>query len=130
MIKSLNNKELYVIENKGIYIASVILNSECNDGYFGLPWQIECDNDDVLIPHALAVHPNMQGQGVGKTVVSDIIEIAKNSGKKVIRLDILGTNKIAERLYTVMGFQFIKAENMFYEDTGWTEYKMFELILK
>lgn len=32
----------------------------------------------------------------------------------------------AERLYTCMGFRFVQAKDMFYEDTGWTEYKIFE----
>ena len=28
-----------------------------------------------------------------------------------------------------MRFHFVEAKNMYYEDTGWTEYKMFELNL-
>ena len=34
--------------------------------------------------------------------------------EKAVRLDILGTNAIAERLYTKCGFQFVEAKNMFY----------------
>lgn len=47
--------------------------------------------------------------------------------KKAVRLDILGTNTAAERLYTKCGFRFVEAKTMFYEDIGWTECKMFEL---
>ena len=43
--------------------------------------------------------------------------------------DILSGNDAAERLYTRAGFQFVQAKPMFYEDTGWTEYKMFDLNL-
>lgn len=32
-----------------------------------------------------------------------------------------------DMLYTKCGFRFVQAKTMFYEDTGWTEYKMFEL---
>lgn len=49
--------------------------------------------------------------------------------KKTVRLDILGTNTAAEKLYTGCGFHFVQAKDMFYEDTGWTEYKMYERIL-
>ena len=59
-------------------------------------------------------------------MITKILDIARLSGKKVVRLDILGTNKAAERLYTGVGFKFVQAKNMFYEDTGWTEYKLFE----
>ena len=43
--------------------------------------------------------------------------------------DILSGNDAAERLYTRAGFQFVQAKPMFYEDTGWTEHKMFDLNL-
>ena len=53
----------------------------------------------------------------------------KNGKEKKVRLDILGTNTAAERLYTGCGFRFVQAKDMFYEDTGWTEYKMYERVL-
>ena len=37
-----------------------ILNSEHNDGYDGCPWSIDCDQKDVITPHALAVSPKFQ----------------------------------------------------------------------
>ena len=40
-----------------------------------------------------------------------------------------GACKAAEHLYKSCGFKFVEAKEMFYEDTGWTEYKMFELNL-
>lgn len=36
----------------------------------------------------------------------------------------------AVRLYTRGGFQFVQAKQMYYDDTGWTEYKLFEYIIK
>lgn len=48
--------------------------------------------------------------------------------EKAVRLDILGTNTAAERLYTRCGFRFVQAKHMYYDDTGWTEYKLFEYI--
>jgi hypothetical protein len=38
-------------------------------------------------------------------------------------------HKAAEHLYTHCGFHFVEAKDMFYEDTGWIEYKMFEMNL-
>ena len=46
-----------------------------------------------------------------------------------MRLDVLSACKTAERLYTACGFRFVEAKTMYYEDTGWTEFKMFELNL-
>ena len=41
----------------------------------------------------------------------------------------LGQNAVAEKLYTKCGIQFVQAKTMFYEDTGWTEFKMYEFNL-
>ena len=54
---------------------------------------------------------------------------AKAEHKRAIRLDVVGACKAAEKLYTRCGFRFVEAKNMFYEDTGWTEFKLFELNL-
>ena len=91
-----------------------------------LGWEKGIYPSDVLTPHALAVHPNFQGKGLGKIVVEHIVSLPKTEHKKTVRLDVLAACKAAERLYTSCGFRFIEAKDMFYEDTGWTEYKMFE----
>ncbi len=123
---SIRNEELYTLTEAGALSACVILNSACNEGYMGCPWSIVCAPDEVLIPHALAVAPSAQGKGVGRTVVEGILELARTEHKKAVRLDVLGACKAAERLYTRCGFRFVAAKKMYYEDTGWTEYKLFE----
>lgn len=61
--------------------------------------------------------------------MAKIFDFARESGKKAMRLDILATNTAAEKLYTSVGFRFVEAKELFYEDTGLTAYKMFELDL-
>ena len=126
--ESLDRGELFVLEEGGGLCASVILNSACNEGYAGVTWSIECGENEILVPHALAVSPSRQGKGIGRYFMEEILKLAKTEKKKV-RLDILGTNTAAERLYTGCGFRFVQAKDMFYEDTGWTEYKMYERVL-
>ncbi len=123
---SLSNGELYTLREGNKLCACVILNSACNEGYAGIPWSINCSSEEVLVPHALAVAPEQQGQGIGRRIVSEILNLARLKNKKAVRLDILGTNTAAEKLYTSCGFRFVQAKTMYYEDTGWTEYKMFE----
>ena len=84
--------------------------------------QESLERGELFVPHALAVSPSRQGKGIGK--------LAKAEKKKAVRLDILGTNTAAERLYKGCGFHFVQAKDMFYEDTGWTEYKMYERVLQ
>lgn len=126
--ESLDLGEMFVLKDEEIF-ACVILNSRSNDGYDGVKWSVMCKESDVLIPHALAVKPSVQGKGFGRELMKNIIAFTTEEEKKALRLDILGTNYMAEGLYRSMGFKFVEAKNMFYEDTGWTEYKMFELNL-
>lgn len=126
---SLKAGELYTLTYGGTLCACVVLNSACNEGYHGCPWSIDCAPDEVLIPHALAVRPALQGQGVGAIVVEGILALARAAHKRTVRLDVLGACRAAERLYVRCGFRFVAAKDMFYEDTGWTEYRMFELVL-
>lgn len=123
---SLEKGTLYALTHQQQLAACVIVNSDTNEGYAGVPWRVDCADSDVLIPHALAVSPALQGQGIGRKVVAQVQALARRAGKRAVRLDILGTNAAAERLYTRMGFRFVQAKTMFYEDTGWTEYKLYE----
>ena len=123
---ALTRGECYCLWEGTALCACVIVNSAHNEGYDGVPWRVNCAEDEVLIPHALAVDPAMQGCGVGRSVVEEIFALAKNSGKKAVRLDILSGNVAAEALYTRAGFTFVQEKSMFYEDTGRTNYRMFE----
>lgn len=127
--ESLKNKELFVYDGDGGLLACVILNNAWNEGYEGIIWRTDCPREEVLVPHALAVEPDCQGKGIGKTVMQEIIEMARHAGRKTIRLDILKGNTAAERLYTSVGFMYAETRTMFYEDTGWTEFMMYELAL-
>ena len=129
LLKSLARGELYTLSDGETLCGCVILSGECNEGYAGVPWTRELVPEEILVPHALAVDPAMQGRGCGKTLVREMLALARRKGKKAVRLDILSGNDAAERLYTGAGFRFVQAKPMYYEDTGWTEYKMFELDL-
>ena len=129
LTESLEKGELYSLREEGQLLGAVILNSHFNEGYKGLPWSRELSADDILIPHALAVTSERQNQGIGRKLMDHVLKRARDMGKKSVRLDILGTNGQAESLYRSEGFSFVAARNMYYPDTGWTEYKMFELDL-
>lgn len=127
--ESLDRGELYVMREENGYLAAVILNSSANEGYEGLPWKADCSPEEVLIPHALAVRPDRWNQGVGRLVAQDVLRIAREQRKKAVRLDVLGTNLAARRLYPSVGFTFVQSKALYYEDTGLTEYLMYEYVL-
>ena len=87
------------------------------------------DDSELLIIHTLGVHSDFNGKGYAKAMVQKAIDIARETGMKAIRLDVLGGNIPAERLYQGFGFQYMATLKMYYEDTGWTDFKLYEYVL-
>lgn len=54
------------------------------------------------------------------------IRQARETGQKAIRLDVIEDNLPAEKLYRKLGFQYITSHRLFYEDTGWYEFHLYE----
>ena len=129
LIRSIENNELYVGETDGQLVSCMVVNHEYNDGYKGIRWSVEADDSELFAIHALGVHPDFSGMGIAKQMVQEVIELAHKNQIKTIRLDVLGGNLPAEKAYTKMGFLYLDTIQMFYEDTGWTDYKLFEYIV-
>lgn len=125
--ESIQKGELYTLRDSEKLSACMVLNTSFNDGYVGLTWSRELKDGEFLVPHALAVAGNMQGRGIGKLAVREIIYFARKNNKKAVRLDIVSSNSVAEKLYTSMGFSFVEETDMYYVDTGTVKYKMYEL---
>lgn len=126
---SIEMSQLYLGESEGSLASCMIVNHRYNDGYRKLSWSVEADDSMLLVIHALGVHPSFSGRGFAREMVDYAIDLAKRQGLLTLRLDILEGNLPAERAYTKAGFQYVGTVPMYYEDTGWTNYKAFEYIL-
>ena len=130
LIDSIEKQELYVGELNGRIVSCMVVNQEYNDGYKEIDWMIEAKDSELLVIHALGVAADVSGRGLAKQMVGYVIEMAKSQGIKTIRLDVLEGNLPAEKSYTKVGFEYTGTVPMFYEDTGWTNYKAFEYVIK
>lgn len=126
LINTISRGELYIGVEDNKIIASMVLNHECNEGYQKFRWPTEAEADEITMIHALGVHPLQARRGYAKEMVKFAIETAHKNHQKVIRLDVLKGNVPAEKLYAGLGFQYLYTLQMFYEDTGWTDYELYE----
>lgn len=84
---------------------------------------ISCDLNVKRILRG-ALYQSAKSRDHQKAISHELSAALQGSGDvRTVRLDILGTNNAAERLYTRCGFRFVQAKQMYYDDTGWTEYK-------
>lgn len=107
----------------------VVLNHDYNEGYRDIHWSVAAEDSELCVIHALGVHPAAAGKGFAKEMTRYAIDLAKEHKLKTIRLDVLGGNLPAERAYTSVGFRYVDTIRMFYEDTGWTDFRLFEYIV-
>ena len=124
---SIDKGDLYVLADGDEIAACVIANDEKVDGYSDTPWQI--DSDEVIVLHVLAVHPNHRGKGLARRLVENVIEQERKAGKKALRLDVIGNNTTAEKLYQKLGFQFIQTKTLYYDVVGKMTFKLYERVL-
>ncbi len=97
--------------------------------YNGVTWPTEAAPYEVRVLHLLTVHPDLSGMGLAKSMVTYAADLSRKEGCRVIRLDVLKDNIPAEKLYLKCGFRFVTEQKIFYEDTGLTDFRMFELVL-
>ena len=58
-------KLYFGIENNSI-IAAMVLNHDCNESYKKFQWPTEAKPDEIMVIHALGVHPLQSGKGYAK----------------------------------------------------------------
>lgn len=120
---------LYLGMEDGEIAAAMVLNHEASEGYRGAPWEVDADDAEVLVIHALGVHPRFGGRGLGAKMTEGAIRIARDAGMKAIRLDVQRGNDPARRIYVRCGFKPIAEVSMYYENTGLDTFELFEYAL-
>lgn len=126
LLDSIRSGTLFVGRLGGDIVSAMIVNHQCNDGYRQVVWQKQGEADEISVIHALGVLPRYHGQGLAKRMVAHAISQAREREQKALRLDVLGGNLPALKLYAGMGFRYAGTVPMFYEDTGWTDFLLYE----
>lgn len=96
---------MYVLEEKGMIGASMILNDLQGDFYREIPWLYPAKNNEVKVIHTLCVAPSRYGNGYASQMIDFAKEQAKAEGCKVIRMDTYSGNEPAKALYKKHGFR-------------------------
>ncbi len=126
---SIERGELYVGLLSGEIIGAMAVNGEGAEGYEGAPWGVNAARGEFSVIHALGVLPSHHGRGFARGLVATAEDIARGLGHKALRLDVLDGNLPALKLYESEGFRFVSRVKLFYEDTGLTDFLLYEYAL-
>ncbi|MBR3334129.1 MAG: GNAT family N-acetyltransferase [Clostridia bacterium] len=91
----------YMLEGNTIAAAVVLMTGQEKE-YDSLQWS--CGVKPGIF-HRLAVHPAMQGAGLGGLVLDDVLQLLRRSGCDCARCDTSEKNRHAIRLYEKLGFR-------------------------
>jgi ribosomal protein S18 acetylase RimI-like enzyme len=130
ILKDAIRKQTLFLTHLGSELVGVmVLNHECESEYENVKWQKHLPKNEVMFIHLLGVSPFYNGKGFAKQMVAYAVKLCREKALKAIRLDVLKKNIPAMKLYESTGFQFIESRKMYYEDTGLTDFHLYELIL-
>lgn len=118
-----------IAEDDGRILASVVVNHTFAPGYEAVPWSVDVSNEEALAVHLLAVDPAHHKEGLGRFLMDNLAEWAREQGFKTIRLDVINHNPAACGFYEKLGYTYKGVYQLYYLDCGLTDFFMFELVL-
>lgn len=90
----------------------VFLLAEENGVFYGFAsYEINCNNSGKTKLHKIYVMPETQGKGVGKQLLSEIENAAKEEGNQYLFLNVNRYN-IAQEFYKKLGFEIVHEEDI------------------
>ena len=92
----------FIMMEKGSILATVTLDGNQDEQYQKIRWPFVSPRP--LVIHRLAVHPDGQGQGLGKKMCHFAQEFAAANRFTSIRLDAYSKNPVSLRLYHNLGY--------------------------
>ncbi|MBR2522646.1 MAG: GNAT family N-acetyltransferase [Coriobacteriales bacterium] len=128
IMHALESGNLSVAIIDGQVVGSVICDHFGNVEYSNVKWAVDAKDSEVMVLHALGVSKEHMRHGIGKALVREVIRIARESGCKAVRLDVLDGNLAAAKLYESVGFEPVCKMNLYYR-TGWHDFVLYEYVL-
>jgi ribosomal-protein-alanine N-acetyltransferase len=64
----------------------------------------------------IAVHPEMQGEGVGRALLRRVLFTLRLAGADVVKLEVRESNDVARSLYEDVGFERVRRVSAYYDD--------------
>lgn len=120
---------LFVLKKEGVIAGTMILNGDYEPGYQKGNWQYKANDEEILVIHTLAIHPNFNHQGLAHHLVSFAKEYGKQNGKKVIRIDVTDGNEPAIALYLKQGFTYAGKVDLGRSEHGIDWFQLYEFLL-
>lgn len=100
--KDIADKTLYVVREGESLVAAIVVTLENDPEYASVGWLY---GGTPGIFHRLVIHPDKQGQGLGRKVLQDVLTLLREKGCTTLRCDTMAQNATALHLYRSFGMR-------------------------
>lgn len=104
---TLEQEDLFVMEEDGAVVAAMRLNKEQVPEYQNCRWKYPADDDQVMVMHTLVVEPSAKKRGCGRKMVEFYEKYAQENNCPYLRIDTNAVNVRARALYKKLGYEEI-----------------------
>ncbi|MHB8072728.1 GNAT family N-acetyltransferase [Desulfosporosinus fructosivorans] len=125
-IEGITTETLYIIKDRDCIVGTIILNHCQYEAYGKLKWTVNAENNEIIVIHTLAVHPNYFGLGVARILMKFGEDLAFAKGMKAIRLDVSVNNLPAIKLYEKCGYTLVGEVDLGLNIIGLELFKCYE----
>lgn len=124
----INRGEMRLLTIDGEIAAAAALDNDldCGDE---ISWPSGASEGEYATLNMVAVHPRFARQGLGKQIVSHLMNLAREQGLRALRLDVVDINEPAKRLYTGLGFRYVSSTTTVFDDGSSLNFDLYECIL-
>lgn len=127
ILEAITDGNLYVFIIDATIVGCVVLDEWQAPEWDKVPWRPT--NSPVLVIHALAIDPFLQGQGYGLALLHACEELALEYGYGSLRLDVYEGNAVARGLYERSGFLYRGVIQFSSKPAGHQSYVCYEKLL-
>lgn len=96
---------LFVLEDNEKIVAAAKIDQVQVPEYAECKWEYDVPENEVMVLHTLAVHPNYPRHGYGKAFIRFYEQYALNNNCHYLRIDTNVINDIARSMYHKMGYK-------------------------
>lgn len=89
-------------------------------------WPSGTKEGEYATVNMVAVHPRFARQGLGKRIVSHLMDLARARGLRALRLDVVNINEPAKRLYVGLCFQYVDSMTTAFDDCTSLRFELYE----
>ena len=100
--KDLDRQELFVLETDNTIVSCIVISTLMDNEYIPIHWLTPNSNNMYI--HRLAVHPNYQGHGFAKHMMTYAEDYSKKNNYRSVRLDTFSQNKKNQNMYESRGY--------------------------